>query len=156
MRALVVGLGNCLRGDDGLGPKLVRRLERAPPHGVELVSYEGDPTGLIDLWADVQLVVLIDATSSRGKPGTIRRFDAHRHALPKDPFATSSHLVGLTTVVELARTLDRLAPCFIVFGVEGKSFELGRGLSPEVERALILLEARVRETLRRYLEGADA
>ncbi len=153
---LVIGLGNRLRGDDGFGPEFLSRLERKPPEGVELISYEGDPVGLIDIWSDAQLVVLIDATRSTEVPGTVRRFDVHRDPLPAGPFATSSHLVGLATVIELARTLDKLAPTFIVLGVEGECFELGRGLSPELEGALVRLEVSVREIVGIHLKEAGA
>jgi hydrogenase maturation protease len=50
-------------------------------------------------------------------------------------FHTSSHAFNVAEAIELARVLNRLPPRLVVYGVEGRRFDVGAGMSPEVARA---------------------
>jgi len=61
--------------------------------------------------------------------------------LNTDPFPTgfsrpSTHALGIAEAIELARSLDGLPPSVIFYGVEGKNFQIGAELSPEVRDAV--------------------
>ena len=57
--------------------------------------------------------------------------------LPVDLFGSSStHALGVAEAIEIARSLGRLPKQVRVYGIEGASFDYGRGLSPEVEKAV--------------------
>jgi hydrogenase maturation protease len=73
---------------------------------------------------------------SGAAPGTIRRFDASAQPLPKDAFRCSTHAFGVARAIELSRALGELPRSLVVYGIEGKNFAAGVGLSPEVERAV--------------------
>jgi hydrogenase maturation protease len=117
------------------------------PDAVELEVREGEPTRLIDSWDGTEALWLVDAVSSDAPAGTIHRLDASRHELPAQVFRTSSHHVGLAETVELARTLGRLPPLSVVYGIEGASFEVGELLTPVVavaaERVAVAVRAEV-------------
>ncbi|MEW6388382.1 MAG: hydrogenase maturation protease [Thermodesulfobacteriota bacterium] len=134
---LIIGIGNEYRGDDGIGPAIARRLRERHLSAVTILEISGD---LMDIWEKCQgaeTVILVDAAASGGKPGTLYRFEAHREPLPQKLFAPSStHALGLAAAVELARALKLLPATLIVYGLEGKSFASGQGLSPEVQQAL--------------------
>ncbi len=142
---LVIGIGNAWRSDDAAGLAVARVLEESPPPGVEVLAREGEPTELIDVWADAEAVWLVDAVSSGAPPGTVHRLDASAEPLPAALFRVSSHLVGLAEAVELARALGRLPGRVIVFGIEGARFEAGEGVSPEVVDAVDRVAAAIRE-----------
>lgn len=136
---LIIGLGNGLRGDDGAGLEVARRLRAAAAHaaGIEVRELRGEPIELLDLWQNAAAVVLVDTMRSGAPAGTIKRFDASREALPLHTRAASStHALGLGEALELARSLDRLPERVIVYAVEGRAFEPGAALSPEIETAL--------------------
>ena len=97
----------------------------------------------MEAWKDTSLVLLIDATRSGSPPGTIHRFDAHAEPLPSRFFHYSTHAFSVAEAVELARALDQLPPQLIVYGIEGKNYTAGEGLSPEVETAGAAVVARV-------------
>jgi hydrogenase maturation protease len=78
---------------------------------------------------------LVDATSSGKPPGHIHCFDARHDPIPSEFFHYSTHAFSLAEAVELARVLDQLPPTLLVFGIEGKSFASGQGLTEEVRRA---------------------
>ena len=100
---------------------------------------------MIDAWEGAEELWLVDAVSSGGEPGTVHRHDASADELPARLYDTSTHHFGLAEAVELARALDRLPRNVIVYGIEGKSFETGETLSPEVGRAAHEVADAIRE-----------
>ncbi len=129
MGAMIIGVGNRYRSDDGVGPYLVELLTA---HGIDAVAHSGEGIGLMDLWQGADDVVLIDAAMSGAIPGTLHRLDAVTTPVPKNFFRYSSHLFGVAEAVEMARALKRLPPALRLFGIEGQTFTTGTTLSPEV------------------------
>ena len=132
---LVIGVGNEYRGDDGVGPHIARKLKRKglPRALIEIQNSEG--TLLMESWRNAHTVILLDAVSSGAPPGKIYRFDARRQPIPSRFFNCSTHSFGIAEALGLAKRLKRLPPCALIYGIEGKTFEAGATLSPEVERA---------------------
>lgn len=142
---IIVGAGNAFRKDDGAGLVTARRLRGALAADIRVLVKEGDFASLIDDWQGADAVVLIDATSSGAEPGTIRRYDAHQRPLPSVFARSSTHSFGVAEAVELARALGRLPPRVVVFGIEGRDFTPGEGLSPDVDAAVDEVVRRVTE-----------
>jgi len=140
---LVIGVGNSYRGDDGVGPFIAQRLRENKLPETVAISEGRAGASLMDTWLGASLVIIIDAMNSGDLPGKIRHFDARREPLPKMFFPSTTHHFGVAEAVELARVLDRLPPSIIIYGIEGKSFEQGIGLSPEVLKAAKEIEGRV-------------
>lgn len=132
MTALVIGIGNDWRSDDGAGLEVARRLSAA---GVRAVEHGGDPSGLLDAWDGETEVILVDAVSAGAAPGTIHRLDARATPLPPRLFRGSTHHLSVAEAVELGRCLGRLPQHLELYGIEGHRFEAGRGLTPHVRRA---------------------
>jgi hydrogenase maturation protease len=133
---VIVGAGNALRRDDGAGLATVIRLRSALPGDVRLLEKEGDFASLLDDWQGADVVVVVDATSSGAEPGTIRRYDAHERPLPSAFSRSSTHSFGVAEAIEMARALGRLPARVVVFGIEGRDFTPGEGLSPAVDAAV--------------------
>jgi hydrogenase maturation protease len=132
---VVVGVGNVYRRDDGVGPAVAARLrERAP--GVNAVSCEQEPSRLLDAWAGADLAIVVDGVSSGDEPGVVHRFDVSERPLPAGVFHGSTHAFGVGEAIELARALGRLPRRVLVYGVEGREFAAGEGLSPAVAAAV--------------------
>ena len=147
-RTLIIGLGNEYRRDDAVGLVVARRLREAAPESVLVLEETGEGAALLESWQDADTVILIDAVQSGAAPGTVHRLDAHAQPIAKKFFRFSTHAFGLAEAVELARALGRLPPRLVVYGVEGKSFEAGIGLSPAVEAATQVVVERVLGELR--------
>lgn len=127
----VICLGNALRGDDGAGPEAARQLRA---QGIPAVMHT--PDSLLSGWGDYEEVVVIDSVRSGAAPGTVHRIDARNGPLPPGMTSGSTHLLGLSDVVELARVTNHLPRGLEIIGIEGGSFELGDGLTPAVELAV--------------------
>ena len=133
---LFIGVGNRLRQDDGVGPWVADGLRKA---GGRAICHEGDGAGLIDRFASEPALILIDATRHRGKPGTLTRIDAATGPLESSVFAKTTHDFGLAEAVEVARRIGLLPPRLLAFGIEGRDFGHGEGLSPPVAAAAAAL-----------------
>ncbi len=135
---MVVGVGNALRGDDGAGLEVVRRLrERAEAIGVAVRELEGEGLGLLDLWDGARAVVLVDSVRSGAAPGTVHRIEATDRPLSATLGGSSStHAVGVGDAIELARALGRLPSRLVLYGGEGHQFETGSQLSASIATIL--------------------
>jgi hydrogenase maturation protease len=142
---LVIGVGNELRGDDGAGVAVARRLrDDGSAAGIDVEEEQDDSTALIERWRGRGAVVLVDAVVSGATPGAIRRFDVSSTPLPSRLRSSSStHAVGLDQAVELARALGCLPARVVIYIVEGHHFEARAGLSPEVAAAIPAVADRV-------------
>jgi hydrogenase maturation protease len=153
IRQVVIGVGNEYRRDDGFGPLVVAELaERqhsdAGLSAVELRASDGEPTGMLELWAGADLVVVVDAVHDGGDhPG--RRYELVLDDLDglADDRASSSHGISLGSTVALGRALDLLPRRLIVLAVAGREFGFGLGLTPQVAAEVRPVVQRVRELL---------
>jgi hydrogenase maturation protease len=144
---LIIGLGNDYRRDDAAGLVTVRKLAMLVNGGMRIVEASGEGTALIEAWKGVDFVILVDAVHSCGSPGSIHRFDPHLQPIPVRFFHYSTHAFSVAEAVELARTLGQLPPKLILYGIEGKEFESGIGLSTEVEQATEEVVRKIQEEL---------
>ena len=136
---LVVGYGNELRSDDGVGPAIADRLARDPrlaadPRlaGVDVrTAHQLTPELAFDM-SRVSLLVLVDAAEDRA-PGTVsvRRVEATDEAGP-----AMTHQIDPAALAGLARELFGFAPSIVTVGVGAATFEVGETLSPVVEDAV--------------------
>ena len=149
-RTVVVGVGNEFRRDDGAGPEVIARLRALQPvdaslSGVTLALSDGEPGRMIDLWEGARLAVVIDAVRDATMP------PGHRYQLTADAVpdladsAASSHSIGFSDTVELARVLGRLPERLMVLAVVGRDFSFGTELTAEVAAAVAELVEQVRE-----------
>jgi hydrogenase maturation protease len=142
---LVAGVGNPLRGDDGAGLIVARRVRaRMPGAGIEVRELR-DPNELLDLWRGRDAVVLVDTMRSSGSPGTILRLDASHDPLLADRRrgSSSTHAAGLAETIEIGRALGTLPARVIVYAVEGRAFYVGARLSDELAATVPMLADRV-------------
>ena len=135
-RVMVVGLGNRLRGDDAVGPLVAEQLAGRLPPDVTVVSHEGDPTDLLELWDGAGLCVVIDAVWSGGTPGALHRLEPLAGPLKVGLDFPSSHGFDLLSTAALGRALGRLPTKLVVLGVEVDRFDQGAALSRSVSAAL--------------------
>ena len=144
----IIGLGNELRRDDGVGIWVARRVAAADWDGASaVVLNNGDSTAILAALQDAHVAYVIDAASATAEPGTIVRLDPMRRPLTLYARTFSSHGLGLAEAIELGRALGMLPERLIVYGIVGADFSPGEGLSPEVERAARRLISRLRRLM---------
>ena len=142
-------LGSRYRGDDAVGPLVADRLRAA---GAAVLDCDDEPTRLLDAWAGLDLVVIVDAVSSGAPVGTVHRVDPGVGPLPGDLGLASTHAFSVADALELGRAIGRAPRRVVVIGVEGAAFGMGDPVTPEVAAALDGVAASVRAELS---EGED-
>lgn len=133
MSTVVIGVGNGVRGDDGVGLEVVRRLKRRVGPGVEVMESSGDPAQLLAAWKGMETAIVVDAVVSGGPAGGLIRCEVGREPIPGAFSRRSTHEMGLAAAIELARELDELPDRLVLYGIEGTRFEVGTGLSAAVK-----------------------
>ena len=133
---LIIGCGNRDRGDDAAGLLVAEKLrdltEELINVTIELCS--GEATELVDLWSTDDEVIVVDAVAGGAPAGTIHRWQSDIPATTRSASA-STHGFGLREAIPLAQIMGRLPKFLQIYGIEGRQFELGAGISPEVQRA---------------------
>jgi hydrogenase maturation protease len=141
---LILGLGNVLCSDDGLGPTVVAHFERAfrPPE--RCVVEDGGTLGLslLPMVEDARRVILVDAVRLDAPPGTAVRL-AGGEIEPAVRERLSVHQVGVADVVDALRLRDRMPEELVLLGAVPGSVGLGLGLTPPVQAAVPDLVERV-------------
>ena len=151
MQALVLGIGNLLIGDEGVGCQAVAELSRrfALPPSVECV--DGGTAGfeLLPMLDGKDHVILIDALRDDREPGTVIMVEGEH--VPRAFMArTTPHQLGICDVLAAAQLSDIMPGHLTLFGIEPKQLEVGIGLSPEVEAAMEKTIHAVVEQLRHF------
>ena len=132
---LILGIGNLLLSDEGVGVHAVRCLsERELPPGVEVLDGGTSGADLVDHLEGRTKVVVIDAASGDGPPGTVYRCEARE--LIEQEGALSLHEFGLADSLHMAERLGCAPQRVIVLGVQPANMEPGLELSPEVSAVL--------------------
>ncbi len=143
-RVVVLGVGNLIMGDEGVGVRCVQRLEaeRALPAGVTLIDGGTSTHELLEDLEDLDLLVIVDAVLTGGAPGSVVRLQGDR--IPS-AFSNklSPHQHGLNDLLATLALLGRSPARLVLLGVTPARVELGMELSPEVLATLPELAARV-------------
>jgi len=130
-KVLVMGIGNRLRGDDGVGPEIVSRLNNRS-HNLLLFDVGEVPENYLEKIASEKsnTIVLIDAVELGASPGTIEIIESED--IKDESFST--HKVSLKLVAHYLR--KRTSADVFLLGIQPHNTELGGEISELVKEAL--------------------
>ena len=141
MKTLVLGLGNPILTDDGVGIHVVRAAAArcAPPKGVMFAEASMGGLRLLDLLVDYDRVILVDAIQTRdGQPGNIHRLGTAE--LQPSLHSGSMHDLSLIGALDLGRRLGMRLPAekdLTILAVEVEDvLTFGETCTPSVTRAI--------------------
>jgi len=137
MPVVVIGIGNLLMRDEGVGIHALRLLlgvgER---HGVALIDGGTPGLRLLSYLEGRRKAIIIDAADMQFPPGTVRRFRPEQVVSTKTLPRQSLHEGDLMETLALAKGLGIALPEIVIVGVQPKTVEIGDTLTPDVEEAL--------------------
>lgn len=149
----VIGVGNPWAGDDAVGIAVSRHLQTQNLPGVDIIEAGLMGLDVLDLIDGAEHVILIDAVQSDRSPGTI-----HRLEIPEDlqfimrlswaSSTASTHSFGLGEALALGKTLGKLPPKLIIYGVELDQVTQGESPSPPVAQTITMVSAQIQQELR--------
>lgn len=136
-RTVIIGVGNLLLGDEGIGIHVVEELsKRNLPANVEVIDGGTGGVALLSLMEGANKVIIVDAVLGGNSPGKIYVLDAERLMKGVVKFI-SLHEMDLLSTLMIGRELSKLPPELILVGVEPKNYqEYNMDLSPEVEAVI--------------------
>ena len=143
-RVVVLGVGNLLLSDDGLGVRVIEDLQRRfdMPDGVELVDGGVSGMELLGYIAGVEHLIIVDAIRAGRGPGVIVRLTGGE--IPRVfRLKLSPHHVGLSDVFATLELSGESPRHVVALGTEPRSLGLGMELTPEVAALVPELSARV-------------
>jgi hydrogenase maturation protease len=120
---LIVGIGNTIRGDDGIGAYIAAGIEQLHLEGVHTLVTQQLHTALLDEFLPFDSIVLVDAAIA-GEPVSFFRFNT-THSVP----ASSSHHVNASLLVALAQQLYQKELVIMICAVKATHFDMGESLS---------------------------
>lgn len=159
MRALIIGCGNLLRGDDAAGPEVVRRLTaRGLPDGVGCVDAATAGIDVALSMRSVPHVIVVDACRSGNTPGTLIELSGAEVEQLPPPSGISVHALRWDHALAFARwrLADEYPAKVTVLLIEGERFEYGEPLSPAVEEGVERVCRRILEDLLGVAAAATA
>jgi hydrogenase maturation protease len=128
-RTLVIGVGNPLRGDDGVGVEVARQLaRRSLPAEVQVLDGGTEGLDLIFHLEEADRLVLIDAADMGLSPGGARVFDGEVLTDSSEARFASTHGFGVAEVLALGRLVG-VRPEVTVLGIQPADVGLREGLS---------------------------
>ncbi len=133
---MILGIGNTMKQDDGLGPAVVSRLkikDKKSKMKVELLDAGMAPENYTGKIKQIKpdTLVIVDAVDFGAEAGSIKIIEAEKIAVQ----SLSTHNVSLKTFVDyLKADLPKLE--VLIVGIQPKEAGFGEGLSPEVEKAV--------------------
>lgn len=156
---VVLGVGNPLMGDDGLGIAVVAHVQSAWGEAPELLVVDGGTWGmnLLPIVEQARRLLIVDAIDRDAKPGTL--VTLQRDEIPRYFGRTlSPHQLDLREVLALAELRGTLPQETVAVGIQPAAIELSLELSSEVAAALPALLDDIESRLRRwgYLVAAEA
>jgi hydrogenase maturation protease len=140
MKVLVLGLGNPLLGDDGVGWRVVEELgSRVTDPPVELDVHSGGGLSLMERLVGYDRAILVDAINTGSQPqGTIDCFQLQDLPTVAQSHLASAHETTLQNALQLGRTIGASLPKQVrIIAIEAKNvYDFSEELSPEVALAV--------------------
>jgi hydrogenase maturation protease len=141
-QVIVIGLGNILLRDEGLGVRLIQRLQTGYNYPSNVTLLDGGTLGLdlLPYLDDAVCLILVDAVDVDRPPGTVVRWQDDD--IPASlSLKMSPHQIGLSDLLAAASLINVLPERVILWGMQPGIIEPGLELTPEVEAAMPDLEA---------------
>ena len=131
-KIMVMGVGNILLSDEGIGVHMLKELEKENlPQNVELIEAGTAGLELAHLIEDADFLIIIDAVNAEASPGELFRFHPKDITIMPEQFQVSFHQVGILDALSVINLFGNSPPT-IIYGVQPKSLDWGLELTPEL------------------------
>jgi len=149
MKNIILGIGNPIIGDDGVGFRVIESLQESPPPGdVTITACDVSGLGLLDFLVEYDEAIIVDAIQTvNGKPGDIYRLEVGDFRVTKHTI--SPHDVDLPTALEIGKILKLKLPRKIsIIAIEiPDAYEFSQELTSGVSDAVPLAAQMARDIL---------
>lgn len=148
-KVAVIGMGNLLLKDEGVGIHVIQALEKASLDGCgEFMIVDGGTCTdiLLQLPDGIEKLIVVDAVKGGGEPGSIYRFTPDDIAFERGT-RTSVHQLGLSESLAMMEAARAKPPQVVILGVEPKEIDWGLEISAELQERIPQMIALVKEEI---------
>lgn len=145
---LVLGLGNTIMSDDGVGPKVIERLQQGSglPDGVMLLDGGTLGLDLLPHLEGIQRLIIVDAVEIGKSPGAVVRLSGDEVPVALET-KLSPHQMGMKDLLAVASLMGQLPDEIVLIGVQPACLDMDTELTPSVTAALPTLITMVKAEL---------
>ena len=145
-KILILGVGNLLMNDEGIGIQVVQDLEKEGVSGADIMDGGTGGFHLLGFIQSYQTIVFVDASLDDYPAGTVRVL--HPKFAKDFPKQLSAHEIGLKDLIDATFLLGQ-KPEFYLVAISVKDFQdMGMDLSPEVEAAIPEAVLKIRKLIK--------
>ncbi len=145
-KILILGVGNLLMNDEGIGIQVVQNLEKERVSGADIMDGGTGGFHLLGFIQSYQTIVFVDASLDDFPAGTVRVL--HPKFAKDFPKQLSAHEIGLKDLIDATFLLGQ-KPEFYLVAISVKDFQdMGMDLSPDVEAAIPEAILKIRELIK--------
>ena len=132
---IVLGLGNPLMSDEGIGIFLINRLAELSEQFSDVDFFDAGTGGitLLHLFEGRDRAIIIDCAFMDEEPGRIRRFTPDQVKSVKQLAHQSLHEQDIMKIIEMAKLMEQCPKEIVLFGIQPKTITLGQIISKELE-----------------------
>jgi hydrogenase maturation protease len=146
----VIGLGNILRGDDGVGPLIIDKLQKSSRSlPIKLYNVGSDAFSILEHLLGEDPIVIIDCARMGKNPGTVQKIVADDTDLLPSNFGISLHGFSLADIWQIARSMGSDGKLAII-GVEPERINFNSGLSKVVKKSIPIIIKIIAEEASKY------
>ena len=135
----VIGIGNPLRSDDGIGIVLLEKLRQQKKKllpDLDLIDGGTGGMNLVHILEKYDKVLIVDAVDFGVNPGDIKVFNILDVKSDKIPVAFSTHEDDLLKIIKLSKELKKCPDNIIIFGIQPKNVSFGQKITEEINRSI--------------------
>jgi len=142
----IIGVGNPLMGDDGVGIAVVELLRgESLPENVSIIDIGTGGTSLLHALAKLDAAIIVDAVDFGGAHGETRCFSPEEIESIKCVSGLSTHESDLLKIIKLSKELDECPETVMIFAIQPADMAPSTGLSISLQRVLSKFVKDVRE-----------
>lgn len=148
---LVLGIGNLVMSDDGVGVRVVQKLQRSYqfPENVEVLDGGTLGLDLLPKLEGVEHLIVVDAVETGQEPGTCVRLTGEELPIALET-KVSPHQMGLKDLLAVSQLMGHSPRQMVLIGVQPGSIEMDTELTPEVEEKVDVLIANILKELESF------
>lgn len=138
----IIGLGNPLQKDDGIGILLLEKLSQIKeelPVNIKLIDGGTGGMNLLHDLARFDKILIIDAVNLNQRPGDTKFFDINDIVSKKISLGNSTHESDFTKIIQLSKNLDEAPDKIFVFGIQPKDVSFDQNLSEDLAEKLDII-----------------
>lgn len=149
---LVLGVGNTILTDEGVGPWVVERLRALNPDAPGITWMDGGTLSfsIAASVEDAEYLIVVDATELKAEPGTVRVFVDEDMDRMLGGHGRSIHEVGLMDLLNIARLTERLPQHRALVGIQPGVVDWGTEPTPAVGAAMPAAARAVADLIRQW------